>query len=88
MIGLAKQNSELLDFNKKLDIVVSELNVIKKEREDKQLETLLKEGWISIDQLKKSPANHKAFLTREEKRIFLISQRLLVTVFELAISPS
>ena len=38
-IGLAKQNSELLDLNKELnqqlEMVVSELNVIKKEREDK-----------------------------------------------------
>jgi hypothetical protein len=34
-IGLAKQNNELLDFNKELsqqlEIVVSELNVLKKE---------------------------------------------------------
>ena len=38
-IGLAKQNSELLDLNQELnqqlEMVVSELNVIKKEREDK-----------------------------------------------------
>ena len=38
-IGLAKQNSELLDLNKELnqqlELVVSELNVIKKEREEK-----------------------------------------------------
>lgn len=34
-----------------------------------QLETLLKEGWISIDRLKKGPANHKAFLTKEGKKI-------------------
>jgi len=38
-IGLAKQNSELLDLNKKLNdqlnIVVSELNELKKEREEK-----------------------------------------------------
>ena len=37
-IGLAKQNSELLDLNRdlshQLEIVVSELNAIKKERED------------------------------------------------------
>ena len=136
-IGLAKQNSELLNFNKELnqqlDIVVSELNVVKKEREEKaarkkvwsnrkrlpkrdpitseiynllmkesespgyiatrtriaiclltvtgirigellplkvgQLETLLEKHWISIDRLKKGPANHKAFLTREGKKI-------------------
>ena len=38
-IGLAKQNSELLDLNKELnqqlEIVMSELNIIKKEREEK-----------------------------------------------------
>ena len=38
-VGLAKQNSELLDLNKELnqqlEIVMSELNVIKKEREEK-----------------------------------------------------
>lgn len=133
-IGLAKQNSELLDLkkelNQQLETVIAELDVIKKEREDKaarqkawsnrkrlpkrdpinseiynllmkesedpsyiatrtrialclltmtgirisellplkvgQLETLLKEGWISIDRLKKGPANHKAFLIREK----------------------
>jgi integrase len=136
-IGLAKQNSELLDLNKKsnqqLEMVVSELNVMKKEREDKaarkkawsnrkrfpkrdpinseiynllmketespgyitartriaiclltvtgirigellplkvgQLKTLLEESWISMDRLKKGPANHKAFLTIEGKKI-------------------
>jgi site-specific recombinase XerD len=34
-----------------------------------QLETLLDEGWISIDRLNKGPANHKAFLTREGKKL-------------------
>ena len=34
-----------------------------------QLETLLEEGWISIDRLKRGPANHKAFLTGEGKKI-------------------
>lgn len=34
-----------------------------------QLETLVKEGWIGIDRLKKGPANHKAFLTSEGKKI-------------------
>jgi integrase len=142
-IGLAKQNSELLDLNKELnqqlEIVMSELNIIKKEREEKaarrdrwsnrkrlskrdpmtaeiytelmraaegptyinlrtriaiclltvtgirigellplkvdQLETLLKEGWISIDRLKKGPANHKAFLTSEGKKIVKARKR-------------
>jgi integrase len=34
-----------------------------------QLETLVEEGWISIDRLKRGPANHKAFLTSEGKKI-------------------
>jgi hypothetical protein len=34
-----------------------------------QLETLVKEGWISIDRLRKGPANYKAFLTSEGKKI-------------------
>jgi site-specific recombinase XerD len=136
-IGLAKQNIELLDLNKELnqqlEIVMAELNGIKKEREQKaarrerwskrkrlpkrdpinseiynllikesegpsyiatrtrialclltvtgirigellplkvdQLKTLLEEGWISIDRLKKGPANHKAFLTSEGKKL-------------------
>jgi len=33
-----------------------------------QLETLVNDGWISIDRLKKGPANHKAFLTAEGKK--------------------
>ena len=142
-IGLAKQNSELLDLNQDLSQqladVLKELNAIKKEREEKaarrekwskrkrlpkrdpinseiynllmkesegpsyiatrtriaiclltvtgirvsellpvkvgQLETLLKEGWISIDRLKKGPANHKAFLTSEGKKIVKARKR-------------
>jgi integrase len=34
-----------------------------------QLETLVKESWISIDRSKKGPSNHKAFLTYEGKKI-------------------
>ena len=142
-IGLAKQNSELLDLNRdlsdQLEMVISELNAIKKEREEKavrrekwsqrkrlpkrdpinseiynllikesegptyiatrtriaiclltvtgirigellslkvgQLETLLEEGWISIDRLKRGPANHKAFLTSEGKKIVKLRKR-------------
>lgn len=40
-----------------------------------QLETLLKEGWIGIDRLKKGPANHKAFLTSEGKKIVKARKR-------------
>ena len=40
-----------------------------------QLETLLNEGWISIDRLKRSPANHKAFLTAEGKKLVKARKR-------------
>ena len=40
-----------------------------------QLETLLEEGWISIDRLKRGPANHKAFLTSEGKKIVKARKR-------------
>jgi len=40
-----------------------------------QLETLLKEGWISIDRLKRGPANHKAFLTLEGKKLVKARKR-------------
>jgi integrase len=40
-----------------------------------QLETLLEERWISIDRLKRGPANHKAFLTSEGKRIIKLRKR-------------
>jgi len=136
-IGLANQNSELLDLNQQLtqqlETVVKELNVLKKEREEKaaqkeargnrkrlakrqpippeiyklllqaaespsytsvrlriafclltvtgirinellslkihQLQTLLESHWIGIDRSKRGPANHKAFLTREGKKL-------------------
>ena len=135
-IGLALRNEKL---NQKLEIAVSELNAMKKEREEKagrrekwakrkrlpkrdpinseiyklliqesegptyiatrtriaiclltvtgirigellslkvgQLETLLEEGWISIDRLKRGPANHKAFLTSEGKKLVKARKR-------------
>jgi len=40
-----------------------------------QLETLLQEGWISIDRLKRGPANHKAFLTSEGKKLVKARKR-------------
>ena len=40
-----------------------------------QLETLLEESWISIDRLKRGPANHKAFLTSEGKKIVKLRKR-------------
>jgi integrase len=34
-----------------------------------QLQTLLKSDWIGIDRSKQGPANHKAFLTREVRKL-------------------
>jgi len=136
-IGLATQNSELLELNKKLsqqlERVEKEFSVLKKEREEKaarkearanrkrlpkrqpvtpeiyrlliqaaespsytsvrlriafclltvtgirinellplkvhQLQTLLESYWIGIDRSKRGPANHKAFLTREGRKL-------------------
>ena len=39
-----------------------------------QLETLIKNNWISINRVKRGPASHKAFLTYSGKT--LIKQRL------------
>ena len=40
-----------------------------------QLENLVEESWISIDRLKRGPANHKAFLTSEGKKIVKARKR-------------
>ena len=40
-----------------------------------QLKTLLGEGSISIDRLKRGPANHKAFLTSEGRKIVKARKR-------------
>jgi len=40
-----------------------------------QLETLLEKGWISVDRLKRGPANRKAFLTSEGKKIVKARKR-------------
>jgi integrase len=34
-----------------------------------QLQTLLEENWIAIDRSKRGPSNHKAFLTKEGKKL-------------------
>lgn len=34
-----------------------------------QLQTLIEENWIAIDRCKRGPSNHKAFLTKEGKKI-------------------
>ena len=40
-----------------------------------QLETLLEEGWVSIDRLKRGLANHKAFLTSEGRKVVKARKR-------------
>ena len=40
-----------------------------------QLETLLQEGWILIDRLKRGPSNYKAFLTKEGKKLVKARKR-------------
>lgn len=62
-IGLAKQNSELLDLNKKLNdqlnIVVAELNELKKEREEKAAR---REKWLKRKRLpKRDPINYEIY---------------------------
>lgn len=62
-IGLAKENSELLDLNKELNeqlnIVVSELNVLKKEREEKAAR---REKWLKRKRLpKRDPINFEIY---------------------------
>jgi len=62
-IGLAKQNSELLDLNKELnqqlEMVISELDVIKKEREDKAAR---KKAWSNRKRLpKRDPINSEIY---------------------------
>lgn len=46
-----------------------------------QLETLFKENWIAIDQSKRGPSNHKAFLTKEGKKIIHDRQKDFQLIF-------
>ncbi len=46
-----------------------------------QLETLFKENWIAIDRSKRGPSNHKAFLTKEGKKIIQDRQKDFQLVF-------
>ena len=41
-----------------------------------QLETLFKENWIAIDRSKRGPSNHKAFLTKEGKKLFKTDKKI------------
>lgn len=40
-----------------------------------QLQTLIEENWIAIDRSKRGPSNHKAFLTKEGKKIIQDRQK-------------
>jgi integrase len=47
----------------------------------RQLETLFKENWIAIDRSKRGPSNHKAFLTKEGKKIIQDRQKDFQLIF-------
>ena len=46
-----------------------------------QLQTLVEEGWIAIDRSKRGPANHKAFLTKEGKKLVKDPQKDFKFIF-------
>jgi site-specific recombinase XerD len=46
-----------------------------------QLQTLVEEGWIAIDRSKHGPANHKAFLTKEGKKLIKDRQKDFQFIF-------
>ena len=46
-----------------------------------QLQTLVEEGWIAIDRSKRGPANHKAFLTKEGKKLVKDRQKYFQFIF-------
>ena len=46
-----------------------------------QIETLFKENWIAIDRSKRRPSNHKAFLTKEGKKIIQDRQKGFQLIF-------
>lgn len=46
-----------------------------------QLQTLVQEGWIAIDRSKRGPANHKAFLTKEGKKLIKDRQKDFQFIF-------
>nr|WPV72645.1 putative integrase/recombinase protein [Navicula sp.] len=46
-----------------------------------QLETLFNENWIAIDRCKREPSNHKAFLTKEGKKIIQDRQKEFQLIF-------
>ena len=46
-----------------------------------QIERLFKENWIAIDRSKRGPSNHKAFLTKEGKKIIQDRQKDFELIF-------
>ncbi len=46
-----------------------------------QLKTLVEENWIAIDRSKRGPSNHKAFLTKEGKKIIQDRQKDFQLIF-------
>jgi len=46
-----------------------------------QLQTLVEESWIAIDRSKRGPTNHKAFLTKEGKKIIKDRQKDFQLIF-------
>ena len=46
-----------------------------------QLKTLTQESWIAIDRSKRGPSNHKAFLTKEGKKIIQDRQKDFELIF-------
>lgn len=46
-----------------------------------QLQTLIEENWIAIDRSKRGPSNHKAFLTKEGKKIMHDRQKDFELIF-------
>ena len=46
-----------------------------------QLQTLVEEGWVAIDRSKGGPANHKAFLTKEGKKLVKDRQKDFQFIF-------
>jgi integrase len=89
-IGLAKQNSELLDLNRELnqqlEIVVSELNAIKKEREEKAAR---REKWSKRKRLpKRDPINSEIYnlLIKESEGPSYIATRTRIAICLLTVT--
>ena len=89
-IGLAKQNSELLDLNKELnqqlEIVIVELDVIKKEREDKAAR---QKAWSNRKRLpKRDPINSEIYnlLMKESEDPSYIATRTRIAICLLTVT--